>query len=676
MPYRVIEVESGSFVRSLITELPYEFDTGDEANRFSKDLASDTGGKYRVKKVLNSEWRKREQQRMDNGYYEPLPWFGAEWWHDRNSEAIWRHQYPHPSKKEPGKIAYIESEEKGMDNIKTRVKPGRYLEQFRDILKLYRLDLQREAARFTVLYETRVLRIAETADEIQWVYENGPPSCMSTYEYRKEHGWGWGMKGSWPLNTHATRVYAAGDLAVAYIVTDEDEPKKKKGVLARALIWPAKKTYSRPYGEELALRKLLEKEGYITAAPIGAKLARVEIEKHRFLCPYVDAGQQSGGGALGVLDRKTHLEIVAHRTPFSMCANSTSGATGPILDARGAEAVPRVCHHCHSDCLDAAQVFTSGTDYLWYCGDCRANRTRQCGSDGRFYDTNYMTFVEMADGRFWSQRAFNSRGFMCQATEKRYPREVAVKLITGELWCLDYANDHAQRCMYTNNWDRKENMVKVYDYAHREMWFCKDAAKAYTFTCAVCQEHQWDTGIWNGGAEKNGPLVCKPCQRKATPAGKAAMKALKITDDSGPVPAPSSHIPPPGDPVWTHYTVREGQIMTVPDYHARYGEMPAQHFSSNDLIRMGYGGVVPAYAQPVYTVQEPSQYHVDAIQEAGMVPNQAWYTRTVGIPATQAPVAARPAPVAAEPPSAETQAEYRALEADFRRHLQRMRNPE
>lgn len=570
MPFRVIDNDTGSFVRSLMTELAYEFDTGDEAQRFSKQLAEDTGRKYRVKKVLNTEWRKREQRKFDEGVYEFLPWYCDDWWNDPNALATHQYQFPHPSRKQPGMIAYIESEEKGMDNIVTRIKPGKYLEQFRSILKVYGRDLQKTAARFTVIYEPRKLLIAETEDDIQWVYENGPPSCMSTAAYRAEHSWGYGGRGKWPLDMHACRVYAGPDLKVAYIVADEENPRKRKGVLARAVIWPEKKTHSRVYGEELAMNKCLEQNGYTFSPPIGAKIQRHVVDKIHFVCPYIDGGAGSGQGAMAVLDKKDHLEIVQFRTPFSHLANCTSGATGHVCDASGRETQPRACARCGDGLVtDAVQVFTSGTDYHFWCGTCRDGVTRRCAFDGRFYHTDYMDFVEMYNGDMWSQRAFNSRGFTCQATGARYPREMAIKMGSGELWNSEYASKHGERCGHSGAWYRKEHMVTVYDKQHRPMRFCKDVVNLYCFDCSVCQTTNWDSRKFPGGQRAEGPMVCQHCENKKNPKGKASVQAMAE-------PSVNSN---------EMFCFYHGKIVTVFDYCRVLGQMPEQYY---DRIQISY----------------------------------------------------------------------------------------
>ena len=257
---------------------PYEFETGEEANAFCKmRSASDPEGrKFRVKRILDKRWEAREQLKFDKGVYQRLPWSEEVWWRCDAAYNIWRQQYPHPSRKEPGMIAYTQSPEQGMDNRKTRVKVGRYLEQFTSVMERYGVSPKEIADYFKSQFEPRKLLIADTEDMVQWVYEHGPHSCMSGRTYRIKHGWGWLTPGEWPNDVHASRVYINGDLVVGYL-TESDKPKGK--VMARSVLWPAKKTYSRCYGDEYRMQSTLGANGYTHAAPLGAKLQRLPIPK-------------------------------------------------------------------------------------------------------------------------------------------------------------------------------------------------------------------------------------------------------------------------------------------------------------------------------------------------------------------------------------------------------------
>src|SRR5208337_4310007 len=69
--------------------------------------------------------------------------------------------------------------------------------------------------------------------EIEDVYVRGPSSCMSDNESHYDSG------------MHPVRVYGAGDLAVVYIEGKDSDGDTQ--IIARALVWPARRTASQIY---------------------------------------------------------------------------------------------------------------------------------------------------------------------------------------------------------------------------------------------------------------------------------------------------------------------------------------------------------------------------------------------------------------------------------------------
>ena len=465
MPFRILIVGTDEYLRNRETNLFYEFETGQEAKAYcdARSASDPFGTKFRVKRVLDQRWKTRESEKFSSGHYQVLPWNLADWWRCDDAFQIHRYQYAHPSYKEPGGIAYTATPEQGMDNRKTRVTAGRYLEQFAPILARYGKSAKGLADQFRQLHEPKTLLIADTEALVQWVYENGPTSCMSSWNYRKEHGWGWTSPGKWPNDIHACRMYIAGDLAVAYLTRD-DTPKGN--IIGRSLIWPAKKTHSRCYGDETRMRNALTANGFTFAQPIGAKLQRIQIKSSRlFVVPYIDAGLRSGEGALAVVDKKTHLEI-ARIEPKTYPANTTSGACGHPLDARG-RAQPELPEHCNicgdhvSDCGDLYQVGISGSvnDVRYWCESCMEGNTYECMQTGRVYSTEQMPPITMYDGTIWSERAFHHNGFVCAGSHGNYPSSDCITLCDGTLWSRQYFDEHGFHCDYSG--DAWPNSVRV-----------------------------------------------------------------------------------------------------------------------------------------------------------------------------------------------------------------------
>ena len=101
----------------------------------------------------------------------------------------------------------------------------------------FRVVKDEDKARRSKEEEYTTLLFAETADEIEHVYKTGPYSCMSGRE------------------AYQNRAYAGPDLAVAYLKVDGV-------IIARTLVWPAKKVHSRLYGDATHLDVALKKAGY------------------------------------------------------------------------------------------------------------------------------------------------------------------------------------------------------------------------------------------------------------------------------------------------------------------------------------------------------------------------------------------------------------------------------
>lgn len=213
-----------------------------------------------------SDWYAREQDRFARGIYTLPPWWREPWWRVLSLSGACATHYAHVSRRDPSLLAYVASEEHGEADRHTQMKPGRYLAKFAPFLSPD--QVKHWASVWAAEHEAPVLRLATTADEIERVYTSGPSSCMSA------------AASAYASPFHPVRVYAAGDLAVAYLVRAES-------ITARAVVWPAKKLYSRIYGDGPRLCAALEAEGYRSGKLYGARLTRVSC-RQGFAMPYID----------------------------------------------------------------------------------------------------------------------------------------------------------------------------------------------------------------------------------------------------------------------------------------------------------------------------------------------------------------------------------------------------
>ncbi|MEN3238629.1 hypothetical protein PUR29_34885 [Methylobacterium ajmalii] len=240
----------------------YTFGNGKAAAEMARRLTEEYGCKVQPRRIAadanSDEWRERERVRFGNGEYIAMP---AEW----DLSPITDH-FLHPSRDDPTKLAFIESPEKGVLDRQTRVTPGRYLERYYPHLS------QVERNRYIAMIDKPDgLHFAITADDIVMTYTRGPSSCMSHHTEKFQ---------SRPI--HPVKPYAGGDLQVAYLMRDGT-------VTARALAWPERKLYGRPYGDIARIERALQDAGYKHGPLIGARLVKIWHEDYkRYIAPYID----------------------------------------------------------------------------------------------------------------------------------------------------------------------------------------------------------------------------------------------------------------------------------------------------------------------------------------------------------------------------------------------------
>jgi hypothetical protein len=181
---------------------------------------------------MPAEWEVRISHRFRSG-----EWRRPVWWEEGWSYGRYPIHNAHLSADDPGLIGFYENQAKAEADLVTYIRPGRYLTRyFSSVLEEANIRwwaAQQQADGMEVDWSSCELKFARRPQDIAWVYENGPDSCM---------------KGFKPAE-HPCRVYGAGDLAVAYIEQTPQMQEKVGGprVLARALCYPANKAYGRVY---------------------------------------------------------------------------------------------------------------------------------------------------------------------------------------------------------------------------------------------------------------------------------------------------------------------------------------------------------------------------------------------------------------------------------------------
>src|SRR5690606_27842175 len=297
------------------------------------------GGRQMYLPATGVSWRQREEAACCFGRGRAVPWIEETWWRESD---YWALHYPRPSKHDPSKIAFTPSEEWGHADRQLRMRPGKYLARyFGDVLTAE--EIRTYVSKWDAAFAPRALRFARTADEIEHVYVNGPHSCMA-------HS----VEGAFSSHCHPTRVYADGDLQLAYITGADDDD-----IVGRALVWPDKMVHGRVYGDIERMEHALESAGYVRGSLVGARIGKIENRGGGYVMPYLDDGGY-------VEDDGDYFVISDHGIP----ADNTNGLAG---------AGP-VCSNCGD--YDTHEYGGGGPDGDWLCESCFSEHVGHCEDCG------------------------------------------------------------------------------------------------------------------------------------------------------------------------------------------------------------------------------------------------------------------------------------------------------
>jgi hypothetical protein len=353
------------------------------------------------------QWERREMDRFWDGTYKVVPWEDADFWCVAMREGgVASKHYAHRSAKDESLLAFTENDAKGERDIQTALKPGRYLSRFfSDVLTP--AQIAKYAAMFNSAgYE---LKFATTAKDMALVYEKGPHSCMAgtADEYDCE-------------GYHPTAAYAAGDLAVAYLVCPEGK------FTARALCYPAKLKYSRIYGDEYRMEEYLQKAGYSRGNLVGAKMAKIAVGSG-YVMPYVDWH--------GVDDADDHFLIVDEGDGDIDCHRTDGMTYGHACR----------CESCGERMRDDDAYRNDYGDS--YCYSCYRDHYADCYQCGRTVDRDSTITV---DGDQWCERCADRHAQTCEHCHETTANENITSDIHGDAICNGCAHD-CESCLDTGN---------------------------------------------------------------------------------------------------------------------------------------------------------------------------------------------------------------------------------
>jgi hypothetical protein len=345
--------------RYLQDDAMYQFDNGKDANAKAKALNAESveaaaPWKFMVKShtVMSPDhkWREWMQARFESGEYTAMPWKDEPWYNQDH--------FAHAAMSDPFKVAFVESAVKGAEDSMTVLNPGRYLERFYS----EHLNAQEIAAWAAKADSEAELCFATTPDEIEDVYVNGGiDSCM---KYA-------GDSSSFPLGVQPTRIYGAGDLALAYL-------KRRGKIVGRALVWPDRKVVGRIYGDKERLQNRLTAEGYTfvdgdRTVFEGARMLRIEIEGEIVL-PYLDWSMGADDS-----DDGQHLIIRSN-------SNGRAKYRGQTQNGTASGRAIHICGHegCRTRMNEDAGFYNAYTGRNM-CGPCADTILARCCISGSNY---------------------------------------------------------------------------------------------------------------------------------------------------------------------------------------------------------------------------------------------------------------------------------------------------
>lgn len=248
--------------------------------------------RYGGQLAYNTDWRLKMHEERNN--HRPLVWGAENFWYEGHN--VWHDHFAWIEDGDDAMLSFVASPAKGELGIRVKTRPGRYLTQFfgprkyASILSYCRLS-EKQIAYYAAwqnlgtqppsAWDSYPLAFARTEEEIVRVYAKGPRSCMSIRE------------GDVAFGLNPLRVYAAGDLAVAYLEGEPPMGQKDKSltVMARAVVWPDKKVASRVY--PTPFDSVWERDGFLDMADSqqcqDALRKKLRAENYRFIGEDQDA---------------------------------------------------------------------------------------------------------------------------------------------------------------------------------------------------------------------------------------------------------------------------------------------------------------------------------------------------------------------------------------------------
>ena len=420
--YALLDNSRGFFVEDGAVKI---FETGQEAADYAKAFNTEHGAKFKPRPYSPPEgaqdWKARELSRFASGKYQAVP--------DWIAEHCIANHFVHVSQRAPLALAYTKDAIEGAGDKHKRISVVGYLETYVPSVSVEERERLEKA--FQEWSAASIVKFAKTPDEIEEVYTNFDKDCSDVAEscMRYKH---------W--ETHPTRIYGAGDLAIAYLTNEDGE------TTARALVWPARLVYSRVYGTSL-LHDLLRKLGYKKSDTYyhgpgvsfaGAKVLRIE-RSDTYVAPYIDAGENRDFGLSFCSDERY---LVMSESPDMQCANQDGTAD------------------CEPPC-----------------------KCERCG--GRMHeDDSYTVRTGRWSGESWCEYCYDTYSFRCEGTDENYSDICESVEVDGLTYSRQYAESNFYFCVACDEWT-KDSPTELMAANGRMTELCESCAQEVAFKCKV-----------------------------------------------------------------------------------------------------------------------------------------------------------------------------------------------
>ena len=449
--YQIIEIETAGPVCEGGIMLQFS-EIGATLN-YIQELSAKTFKKYKPQIIVNDSWVRRDTSRFATGQYKEPNWLNYAFSQTTKTDALTSREsmdflidhkdyapadwvritapvghFVHVSEKDPTKIAFTETPEKGMQDRQTQQNVASYLQQY--------CNIDQNLARFVAMQHVKtygdatVVLWADTADEIAHVYAFGPNSCMGGYDINKEKRKDDSYFASF---CHPVRVYGDSDFRLAYI---KDETGK---ITARTLVVKDSNYYLRLYGDEERLGNALKLQRFCQNydAMEGKKIRKIWDDfADQWVLPYLDGIQSIDSRN----DENFHIITTDNPDNIANCQNGF-----------GEEYQPGPWGHCENcedsiqDEDDSRQLYVGRYDFQTVCNYCaRTNGFRCYESNDRIHN-DYGVEIDGNMFAEWCAPDYN----YCERGEVNTTQSVAIVWTNEtekEYWSDNAIADHAFKC--------------------------------------------------------------------------------------------------------------------------------------------------------------------------------------------------------------------------------------